>query len=50
MNENLRKIGRDYNWLEKETSKFDIKPEDALIITMDGKGQFFCQAKLKKDK
>lgn len=50
MNENLRKIGRNYNWLEKQTSNFDIKPEDALIITLDGKGQFFCQAKLKKDK
>ena len=50
MNDNLRKIGRDYNWLVKETSKFNIKPEDALIITFDGKGQFFCQAKLKKEK
>lgn len=50
MNDNLKKIGRDYNWLEKEASKFDIKPEDALIITFDGKGQFFCQEKIKKGK
>lgn len=50
MNENLRKIGRDYKWLEKETNKFNIQPEEALIITFDGKGQFFCQPKLKKGK
>ena len=28
----------------------DIEPEEALIITFDGKGQFFCQEKEKKDK
>lgn len=50
MNENLKKIGRDYNWLKKEANKFDIEPEEALIITFDGKGQFFCQEKIKKGK
>lgn len=50
MNDNLKKIGRDYNWLKKEANKFDIKPEEALIITFDGKGQFYCQAKTKKRK
>ena len=50
MNENLKKIGRDYNWLKKEANKFDIEPEEALIITFDGKGQFFCQPKIKKGK
>ena len=50
MYDNLKAIGRDYNWLRKEASKFDIKPEEALIITFDGKGQFFCQAKIKKGK
>lgn len=50
MNKNLKAIGRDYKWLEKETKKFKIKPEDALVVTLDGKGQFFCQAKNKKGK
>ena len=45
MNENLKAIGRDYNWLLKQTEKFKIKPEDALVVTYDGKGQIFCQEK-----
>lgn len=48
MYDNLKTIGKDYNWLKKETNKFNIEPEEALIITFDGKGQFFCQAKIKK--
>ena len=47
MNENLEKINKDYNWLKKETSKFGFLPEEALIITLDGKGQYFCQKKEK---
>ena len=45
MNENLKKLGKDYTWLKNEIKKFKIKPEDALIITIDGKGEIFCQAK-----
>ena len=45
MNENLKQIGRNYKWLEKEAEKFGIKPEEALIMTVDGKGQIFCQKK-----
>lgn len=45
MHENLKAIGRDYNWLKKQVSKFNINPEQALIVTFDGKGQIFCQAK-----
>lgn len=48
MNENLKAIGKDYNWLKKQAEKFKIKPEDALVITYDGKGQIFCQAKEKR--
>lgn len=48
MTENLKKIGKDITWLRKEVSKFKIKVEDALIVTMDGKGQIFCQEKEKK--
>lgn len=43
MYENLRKIGKDYVWLQKQTEKFGIKPEEALIVTMNGDNQFFCQ-------
>ena len=45
MNKNLKKIGNDYNWLKKEVRKFNMNPEEALIVTYDGKGQIFCQKK-----
>ena len=45
MHQNLKAIGRDYNWLLKEVEKFKIKPHQALVVTYDGKGQIFCQAK-----
>ena len=48
MYENLKAIGRDYNWLLKQTEKFKIRPEDALVVTYDGKGQIFCQEKEDK--
>ena len=50
MDDNLTKIGRDYNWLKKETEKFNMKPEEALVITFDGKGQIFCQRKENNSK
>ena len=37
MEKNLQQIGKDYNWLKKQAEKFKIKPEEALIITIDGK-------------
>ena len=48
MRKNLEKLDKDYNWLLKQTEKFGIKPEEALIVTIDGKGNFFCQEKEKK--
>lgn len=42
--ENLKKIGKNYKWLQKQTEKFGIKPEQALIVTIDGDNKFFCQA------
>lgn len=45
MKQNLEKLGKDYNWLLKQVEQFGIKPEDALIATIDGKGNFFCQEK-----
>ena len=43
MYKNLEKIGKNYVWLQKQTEKFGIKPEEALIVTIDGDNQFFCQ-------
>ncbi len=45
MQENLKKIGKNEIWLRKEVGKFHISPEEALIVTYDGKGQIFCQGK-----
>ena len=48
--ENLKKIGKNYTWLQKQTEKFGIKPEEALIVTIDGDNNFYCQAIEKGDK
>ena len=45
MEANLQAIGKNYNWLKKQTEAFGIKPEEALVVTLDGKGQIFCQKK-----
>ena len=47
MHENLKAKGKDEIWLEREVKKFKIRPEEALVVTFDGKGQIFCQAKEK---
>lgn len=48
IHQNLKAIGRDYKWLCKEVEKFKIRPEEALVVTFDGKGQIFCQEKERK--
>ena len=45
---NLKTIGKDYNWLKKQVNKFNMEPEEALIVTFDGGSQMFCQKKLEK--
>lgn len=45
MRENLKAIGKDTIWLDKQLKKFDTKAEDTLIATIDGKGAIFCQQK-----
>ncbi len=50
MYENLKILGKDYKWLKKQVEKFGYNPEDALVVTIDGKGQFFCQRKDKKSR
>ena len=48
MKKNLKAIGKSYNWLKKEINKFGFNPEDALVATIDGKNQIFCQKKENK--
>ena len=48
MYDNLKILKKDYEWLKKQVEKFGIKPEQALIATIDGKGNFFCQEKMGK--
>lgn len=49
MDKNLQEIGRNYAWLRKEVGKFNMSPEEALLVTFDGKGQIFCQKKEVRD-
>lgn len=45
MDKNLQAIGKNREWLKKQVEKFKMKPEEALVVTLDGKGQIFCQKK-----
>lgn len=45
MYKNLKSIGKNYTWLKNQVEKFNMKPEEALVVTIDGKGQIFCQKK-----
>ena len=45
MEKNLKLIGKDEKWLMTQLKKFDAKPENTLIATIDGKNEFFCQKK-----
>lgn len=45
MDDNLKAIGKNREWLKKQVEKFKMKPEEALVVTYDGKGQIFCQKK-----
>lgn len=48
MYDNLRILKKDFSWLKKQVNKFGIEPNQALIVTIDGKGEIFCQEKNKK--
>lgn len=47
MYENLKAIGRDEQWLEKQLKKFDARPKEVLIATINGNDEIFCQKKEK---
>lgn len=48
MYDNLKILNKDYNWLKEELNKYNLKPENTLIATIDGKNEFFCQEKNTK--
>lgn len=47
LNENLKIIDKNYDWLKKQTQKFQMIPEEALIVTINEKGNIYCQKKEK---
>ena len=47
MKDNLNKIGKNEEWLKKQIQKFNLKPHEVFIATIDGKGQFYCQKREK---
>lgn len=49
MQENLKKIGKNYDWLKKQTNKFQMRPEEVLIFTINEKGDTYCQKKEGKE-
>lgn len=50
MYENLKKLNKNYEWLKKEVNKYNIEPEQALIVTINGRKEIFCQAKINEKK
>ena len=48
MYENLKILNKDYKWLKNQLNKFKIEPEDALLVTINGNNDIFCQEKKNK--
>lgn len=48
MYQNLKLIDKNEEWLRKQINRFGFEPEEALIATLDGKGQIFCQKKMNR--
>lgn len=47
MNENLKKIGKDEKWLNKQVGKFGYNPKESLIVVYNADESIFCQKKEK---
>ena len=41
-------LNKDYKWLKNQVNKFKIEPEDALLVTINGNNDIFCQEKKNK--
>ena len=50
MYDNLKLIGKNYEWLKKELKKQNMKPEEAIVATVDGGGCVFAQKKETSEK
>lgn len=50
MYDNLKILNKSYKWLKNEVNKFNIEPEEAFLVTINGKNEIFCQEKMKKNK
>lgn len=49
MYQNLKILGKNYEWLKKELNNLNMKPEEALVVTIDGSGTIFAQKKEKQN-
>ena len=45
LEDNLKKLGKSRAWLEMEVGKFNMKPEEALVVVLNGDRTIFCQKK-----
>ena len=45
----LKKLGKDEVWLKNQLKPFKMKPEEALVVTINGKNEIFCQKKEDKN-
>lgn len=50
MYQNLKILGKNYDWLKKQLNNFNMSPEEALVATIDGSGNIFAQKKERKRK
>lgn len=48
MKHNLKALGKDEIWLERQLKKYKMTSQEALIVTIDGKGEIFYQKKMKR--
>ena len=49
IDKNLEKLGKDEIWLKNQLKPFKMKPEEALVVTINGKNEIFCQKKEDKN-
>lgn len=47
MYDNLKILGKNFEWLKKELKKQNMRPSETLVATINGKGDIFCQRKMK---
>ena len=47
MYNNLKKIGKSYKWLKNQINKYNLIPEQALIVVLNPDNTIYCQKKEK---